>query len=145
MKSQFKYDSHEFFYDKSFSDYPLTELYDIVDNYVAIHSISWAIIDHNYHKTFSGNELKHIAPYLLQANDFAGISLSNFTDHIPINHDVRVVQFPKDIKRLQLHSGLKIISFTIQTEIANAKFCPTLKTFNIFMTASFETIPDLFL
>jgi len=136
----FNYGSKEFFYDKSFNDYPIKSLFELVEFHLNNTPNNVHINGNFYHKTFNGKELLKFGKVLLQSNEFQHMSENSFLPiNAPIDGELRIVQYQNKPDLVPLHEDLKICSISIRSTKVNDRF----KATDIYITASFETMHDL--
>lgn len=134
---KFNYSCTEFFYDKTFSDYPNNDVFHLVKRYLN-EKHNFVIPRNDFRKTkifLSGKELEAIAFYLLKSVVFEKLDINNFIlddefddinmenlSFLTVNDREYVISFEKDflITAIKIHSlcdkegklNPKIIRFT---------------------------------
>lgn len=140
----YNYSGTEFFYDKTFEDYPAfsKDIISLINLYINSNIIPWHINEYGIHSfVFNGVTLKSLGVSLIMSNYFKNLTLDSF---MPLNTPIRsnqcrFIHYIASDDDIVLHKDLKIISMrVIAIRNENHYF-----TSEFFITANLETLEEM--
>lgn len=141
----FDYSCKEFFYDKSFNDYPSNDLFEILEIFI---NRDFVFPRNDFYHTPSSwisinrDKLLHLATYILNTPEMQYVKLENFVEESYATDisKLRIIQYHRNSSNLPLSDMLKIMSIDVHVEKRDQILVPKTITIIAHSETNFETL-----